>query len=419
MRSPLPFPSRPREGWLSGWSAGQGQQRYDWTAKQSQGRLVQGQMTAGGLNQVRAQLRREGLVPVTVGKAPTQRRRAVKPSDVVLFTRQLATLLAAGIPLLQCLQIMRQGLLHSGMVELIAQLLVDLEAGQALSSTLRKQARIFPALYAHLVEAGEASGQLDVLLQRLAFDLEKSQALKSKVRSALIYPAVVLSVAVLVVAVVMVTVVPSFESVFASFGAELPAPTQLVMAISRGLVAHGWWLGLLGAASVVGLMRAWRHSEPLRRRAEQVMFRLPVLGALLHQAAVARWSRMLSGLLGAGLPLVEAMSAARGAAGYYCYADASARLRDELARGSSLHKGMAATGLFSPMVLQMCAVGEESGALDHMLAKIAESHEREVDDRVSGLSSLLEPLIILILGAVIGGLVIALYLPIFQMGHIT
>lgn len=380
---------------------------------------MQGSLQAHGMHQVRAQLRRQGLHPLSVKPAAVPRRRTVQFRDVVLFTRQLATLLGAGIALLQSLQVIRQGLRHTGMAALVDQLHADLEAGLALSTALRKHPRAFPPLYAHLVEAGEASGQLDTLLARMATDLEKSQALQSKVRSALAYPALVLGVAVLVVAVVMVAVVPSFEGVFASFGSQLPAPTRLVMAISRGLAEQGpVWL-ILGLALLLAGVHRWRHSEPFRRRIEGVLLGLPQLGSLMHEAAVARWSRTLSGLLAAGLPLVDAMSAVRGAAGPYLYADACGRLREELSRGSSLHVAMADTGLFSPMVLQMCAIGEESGALEGMLAKVAEFHEREVDERVSRLSSLLEPAIILLLGVVIGGLVVALYLPIFQMGQIT
>ncbi len=367
---------------------------------------------------MRALLRRRGLTPLNV--SPVSRRgRTVRRRDLVPFTRQLATLLGAGMALLQCLRVLREALAHEGLARLIDHVLADLEAGLALSAALRKHPGVFSPLYVHVVEAGEASGQLDVLLERLATDLEKAQALESKVRAALVYPGVVLGVAVLVLAVVMLAVVPSFESVFASFGAQLPAPTRMVMALSRGLVEHGGGLMLLGLALSALVVQRWRKSELLRRRAEAMVLRLPVLGALLHQAALARWSRTLSGLLAAGLPLVEAMGAARGAAGYFAYADASARLREDLARGASLHAAMAATGLFPPVALQMCAVGEESGALEQMLAKVAQAHEREVDDRVAGLSSLLEPVIILFLGLVIGGLVIALYLPIFQMGQIT
>jgi type IV pilus assembly protein PilC len=338
---------------------------------------------------------------------------------VVVFTRQLATLLAAGIPLLQGLQVTRQGLGHQGLADLIDQLRGELEAGLSLSQALRKHPRVFPPLYSHLVEAGEASGRLDVLLERQATDLEKTEALRSRVQAALVYPLAVLGVAVLVLVVIMVAVVPSFESVFASFGADLPAATRLVMALSRGAVAQGPWLVVaLLAGTWLGL-RLWRSKEALRRQTERFFFRTPLIGPLLHQSALARWSRTLSGLLSAGLPLVEAMGSARGAAGYFVYADACARLRDELAQGSSLHVAMADLDLFPAMAMQMCAVGEESGTLDHMLAKLADFHEREVDDRVAGLSSLLEPALILFLGVVIGALVVALYLPIFQMGQIA
>jgi type IV pilus assembly protein PilC len=317
------------------------------------------------------------------------------------------------------LQIARKTMTHEALGNLLDQIRGDLEAGLALSAALRKHPRVFPPTYPHLVEAGEASGRLDVLLERLATDMEKAQALRSRVRAALMYPAVVLAVAALVLTVIMVAVVPSFEDVFASFGAELPLPTRWVMAISTRLMDQGPWLLLCGLALGAWWGRQWRRSEVMRRQVERVGLRLPVLGDLLHQAALARWSRTLSGLLSAGLPLVEAMGAARGAAGYFLYADACTRLQQELARGSSLHAALSQLQLFDPMVVQMCAVGEESGCLDRMLAKVAQFHEREVDDRVAAMSSLLEPALIVFLGVVIGGLVVALYLPIFQMGQIT
>ena len=417
------YSTMPEHLWaeLVRWGLGRsptGLRSYAWTARRADASLVQGQTEAGGENQVRALLRRQGLMPVAVRPASGQ-RHPVRPKDLAPLTRQLATLLGAGMALLQCLKVMRQSSAHEGLRALLGQLLMDLEAGLSLSAALRKQPRVFTPLYVHMVEAGEASGQLDILLERLAHDLEKALALQSKVRSALMYPCAVLAVAVLVVVMVMVAVVPSFESVFASFGAELPVPTQWVLALSRGLVSQGvWWL-LGGLALAAVALHQWRRSEGLRRRAEALVFRVPVWGPLMHQAAVARWSRTLSGLLAAGLPLVDAMAAVRGAAGFFVYADACAQLRDELGRGSSLQAAMSAAQLFSPVVLQMCAVGEESGALDQLLAKVAQSHEREVDDRVAGLSSLLEPVIIVFLGVVIGALVIALYLPIFQMGQIT
>ncbi len=384
-----------------------------------QGRLVRGRMAAGGEHQVRALLRRQGLVPMSVEPAPRPRLRPVCNRDLVPFTRQLATLLGAGIPLLQSLHILGQGLAHAGLAALITQLRTDLEAGLPLSGAMRRHPGVFPALYAHTVEAGEASGRLDVLLERLATDLEKSQALQSRLRAALVYPAAVLAVAVAVTAAIMVAVVPTFESVFASFGATLPAPTQAVMAISRGLLAHGPWLILAGAASSVALLVAWRRSRRPRELAERLALQLPVVGQVMHLAAVARWARTLSGLLAAGLPLVEAMAATRGAAGLMRYAQACALAQEELARGSGLHAALAEAKLFSPLVLQMCAVGEEAGMLDALLAKVATFHERELDDHLAGLTSLLEPVLILLLGGLIGGLVVALYLPIFQMGQIT
>lgn len=395
------------------------QRLYAWTARQAQGRLVQGQRRAAGVHHLRSQLRREGLAPVSVRPALARPQRRIRGRDVVVFTRQLATLLGAGIALLQALQVTRQGLAHETMGQLIDQLRADLELGMPLSGALRKHPHVFSPVYAHLVEAGEASGRLDVLLDRLATDMEKTQALQSRVRTAMVYPLVVMVVALAVLVFLMVAVVPTFESVYASFGSALPASTQVVIGLSRGMLTWGPWLLLIGAGAALWLSRHWRRSEALRRAAERGLLRLPLLGALLHQAALARWSRTLSGLLRAGLPLVEAMGAAQGAAGYFVYADASLRIREELARGSSLHAAMAGTGLYPAMALQMCAVGEESGALDAMLGKLAEFHEREVDDGVAGMSSALEPALIVFLGAVVGALVVALYLPIFQMGQVT
>jgi len=396
-----------------------GLRTYEWSARQAQGRLVQGRRQAGGAHHLRAQLRREGLTPVSVRPAPVGRSPAIRPRDLLLFTRQLATLLRAGIALLQALQIVRDGLAHAALATLIDQLRQDLEAGLPLSTALRKHPRVFPANYAHLVEAAEASGEMDVLLERLASDLEKNQALQSRVRAALVYPAVVLSVAVGVLVFLMVAVVPTFESVYAAFGSALPDSTRIVLGLSRGLLYAGPWLLLLGAIAGLWLSWRWRRSEALRRAGERLLLRLPLLGAVLHQAALARWCRTLSGLLRAGLPLVEAMAAARGAAGYFAHADACRQVREELARGSSLRAALAGTGLFPAMVLQMCGVGEESGALAAMLGKLAEFYEREVDDRVASLSSVLEPALIVFLGGVVGVLVVALYLPIFQMGQVT
>ena len=396
-----------------------GPRPFDWTARSPQAGVLRGRMQAAGVHQVRAQLRRQGLRPLAVQPAPQPRQRSVGVRELVPFTRQLSTLLNAGIPLLQSLSILGQGAPHTGLAALIGQLRADLEAGLPLSAALRQHPRVFPSLYAHVVEAGEASGRLDVLLDRLAGDLEKAQALRSRLRAALVYPAVVLAVAALVTGVVLVAVVPSFESVFASFGASLPAPTQWVMNASRFLVAQAPWLCALGVLGGLVAPEAWQRSRALRRVVERAALSLPLLGPVLHGAATARWSRTLSGLLAAGLPLVEAMAATRGATGLARYAQACTAARQDLARGSSLHAALVGQDLFSPLVLQMCAVGEESGQLSELLAKVADFHERELDDRLSSLSSLLEPALILLLGGLIGGLVLALYLPIFQMGQIV
>lgn len=396
-----------------------GERWFDWSARDQQGRMQRGRSRAGGENQLRALLRRRGLGAIELQAVQAARMRPVRARQVAQLTRQLAALLRAGLPLLQALQMLSRTQTHSGVVHLLERLHVDLENGMSLTAALARQGSVFGALYVALIEAGEASGRLDVMLERLADHLEKTQALARRVRAALFYPAVVLTVALLVLVVIMVAVVPAFEKVFASFGAQLPWATQWVIDVSRSFVRWGPFLlaGLL-ALSIV-LARAWRRSPAFVRWVDDALLALPVWGALLRQAAVARWSRTLATLLSAGLPLTDALNSVRGACGHPAYAQATLRVRDEVVRGSSLRLAMAPSPLFSPLLAQMCAIGEESGTLEHLLQKVADFEEAELDERIGYWSGLIEPVTVLVLGVMIGALVLALYLPIFQMGQIV
>jgi type IV pilus assembly protein PilC len=392
---------------------------FDWQGRDIRGRLVRGQVRAAGENQVRAGLRRQGLLALRVQRAKLPRARRIGPRDIAIVTRQLATLLKAGVPLLQSFHIVGQGHSNQAVARLLDQVRTDIETGRELSAAFARHPLHFPAMYCDLVAAGETAGMLDTLLERLASYMEKTETLKSRVRSALMYPAAVVAVALVVVAVIMVFVVPSFKSVFASFGAELPAATLLVLALSEFLVSYGLVLLAVLAGGLFALARTFRRSQGLRESVDRYLLRLPLFGVLIHKACLARWSRTLSTLFGAGVPLIDALDSVVGAAGNVVYAHATRRIRDEVARGSSLNAAMESVQLFPAMLLQMCAVGEESGSLDAMLAKVAELYEGEVDDQVAGLSSLLEPVIIVFLGVVIGGIVVAMYLPIFKLGQIT
>ncbi|KAF1022385.1 MAG: putative type II secretion system protein F [Paracidovorax wautersii] len=305
------------------------------------------------------------------------------------------------------------------LARVLAAIRTDVEAGLPLSAALRRHPQAFDALYADVVAAGELAGTLDTLLDRLASHLEKTEALKSRLRAALMYPAAVLAVALAVVAVIMAVVVPAFQDLFAAFGAELPVPTQAVIALSTWLVTHGWLMLALLVASAIAAWQAVRRSPRLRAALEHLLLRLPLAGALLRQSAVTRWTRTLATLFAAGVPLVEALACVGSACGNGRYHAATLRIRQDVAAGSSLSHAMAATRLFSPMALQMAAVGEESGALDRMLAKAADWHEAEVDSRIAGLASLVEPVLVVVLGLLVGGIVVAMYLPVFQLGQVV
>jgi type IV pilus assembly protein PilC len=392
---------------------------YEWEGKDRQGKPARGEVRAAGENQVQAHLRRQGLVPIKIKKQRLGSGKAIKAKDIALFTRQLATMMQAGVPLLQSFDIVGRGHANPNVARLLNNIRTDVETGSSLSAAFRKHPQQFDNLYCNLVEAGEQAGILDKLLERLATYMEKTEAIKSKIKSALMYPISVVLVALVVVAVIMIFVVPAFKEVFASFGADLPGPTLMVIAMSEFFVAY-WWLmlGTLGGG-LYAFIQAWKRNEQVQKLMDRLMLKIPVFGALIEKSCIARWTRTLSTMFAAGVPLVESLNSVGGASGNSVFADATTKIQQEVSSGTSLTAAMTQANVFPSMVLQMCAIGEESGSLDHMLGKAADFFEAEVDDMVGGLSSLMEPIIIVFLGGLIGGIVVAMYLPIFKMGQVV
>jgi type IV pilus assembly protein PilC len=392
---------------------------FEWEGKDKTGKTLRGEMRAGGEAMVSASLRRQGILITKVKKRRLSGGRAIKQKDIAIFTRQLATMMKAGVPLLQAFDIVARGSTNPKLTRLLTDIRADVETGTSLSAAFRKHPLHFDSLYCNLVEAGEAGGILEALLERLAIYQEKTMALKQKIKSALIYPIAVLVVAFVVLAIIMIFVIPSFEDVFKSFGADLPTPTLIVIAMSKFFVAY-WWVIL---AVVVGgfyfTYQSWRRSENFQRSVDRLLLKIPVFGDLINKAAVARWTRTLSTMFAAGVPLVEALDSVGGASGNAVFADATAQIQKDVATGAGLTPSMHSSGVFPVMVLQMSAIGEESGSLDQMLGKAAEFYEDEVDEAVKGLSSLMEPFIIVILGTLIGGIVVSMYLPIFKLGQVV
>lgn len=392
---------------------------FEWEGKDRNGKQVRGETRAGGENQVTAALRRQGVMPTKIKKRRMSAGKRIKPKDIAIFTRQLATMMKAGVPLLQAFDIVGRGNANPSVTRLLNDIRSDVETGTSLSVAFRKYPLHFDALYCNLVEAGEAAGILDQLLDRLAVYMEKTEAMKSKIKSALMYPIAVLIVAFVVTAVIMIFVVPSFKEVFTSFGADLPAPTLAVIAMSELFVAY-WWLifgGLFGGFYF--FMQAWRRNVKVQMFMDRLMLKLPIFGVLVEKSSIARWTRTLSTMFAAGVPLVEALDSVGGAAGNHVFESATIKIQQEVSTGTALTAAMTNANLFPSMVLQMCAIGEESGSIDHMLGKAADFYESEVDDMVAGISSLMEPIIIVVLGTVIGGIVVAMYLPIFKLGQVV
>lgn len=392
---------------------------FEWEGRDKNGKIVRGEVRAGGEAAVSASLRRQGILLTKVKKRRTTGGRAVKQKDIALFTRQLATMMKAGVPLLQAFDIVARGATNPKLTRLLNEIRSDVETGTSLSAAFRKHPMHFDGLYCNLVEAGESGGILEALLERLSIYQEKTLALKSKIKSALMYPISVIVVAFIVLVVIMIKVIPAFKQVFSSFGADLPAPTLAVIAMSEFFVAY-WYIifGVLIGGGYI-FFESWKRSEKMQMTMDRLLLRIPVFGSLINKSVIARWTRTLSTMFAAGVPLVEALDSVGGAAGNAVYAEATQAIQRDVSTGSALTTAMQTTGVFPNMVLQMTAIGEEAGSLDHMLGKAAEFYEEEVDDMVKGLSSLMEPFIIVILGTMIGGIVVAMYMPIFKLGAVV
>ena len=392
---------------------------YAWEGKDKSGKTVRGELRAGGEAVVNVTLRRQGVMVTKIKKKVYRSGKKITGKDIALFTRQLATMMKAGVPLLQSFDIVGKGHSNPSMAKLIMDLRNDIETGTSLNNAFRKYPLYFDPLFCNLVGAGEQAGILEDLLTRLAVYKEKTLAIKGKIKSALTYPISILAIAFIVTAVIMIWVVPAFKQVFASFGADLPTPTLVVMAISEFFV-QWWWMifGSLGAA-IYFFFQAWQRSPKVQRFMDVTLLKAPIFGAVIRKAAIARWTRTLATMFAAGVPLVEALDSVGGAAGNVVYLDATRKIQSEVSTGTSLTVAMQNANVFPSLVTQMVAIGEESGALDSMLGKVADFFEEEVDEAVAALSALMEPMIMVILGVLIGGLVIAMYLPIFKLGSVV
>ncbi|HWU98913.1 MAG TPA: type II secretion system F family protein [Oxalicibacterium sp.] len=392
---------------------------FAWEGRDKTGKVVRGELRAGGEAVVNATLRRQGVVVTKVKKKAYRSGKKVSEKDITLFTRQLATMMKAGVPLLQSFDIVAKGNDNPSVSKLIQDIRGDVETGTSLNQAFRKFPLYFDPLFCNLVAAGEQAGILEDLLTRLAVYKEKTLAIKGKIKSALFYPVSILAVAFIVTAVIMIWVVPAFKDVFKSFGADLPAPTLMVMAISDFFVAY-WYIifGLLFAGLYL-FFQSWKRSLKMQRTMDRLLLKLPIFGAVIRKATIARWTRTLATMFAAGVPLVESLDSVGGASGNAVYLDATKAIQTEVSTGTSLTVAMQNADVFPNMVTQMVAIGEESGSLDSMLGKVADFYEEEVDEAVASLSSLMEPLIMVILGVLIGGLVIAMYLPIFKLGSVV
>ncbi|HEV2270515.1 MAG TPA: type II secretion system F family protein [Steroidobacteraceae bacterium] len=392
---------------------------FAWEGRDKRGNRVKGKSLAPDEVALRSELRRQGIAPSRVRKqAQSGKGGKVKPGDIAVFSRQLATMLAAGIPMVQAFEIVGSGSEKPSMQKLILDIKADVEAGTSLHEALAKHPLYFDDLYVNLVEAGEQAGALETLLDKVATYKEKSEAIKKKVKKALFYPAAVVVVAFLVTIILMIFVIPEFQKLFEGFGASLPAFTQFVINVSLLVQHDGIYLGLLAGGAVFLFLYFKKRSRKMREVLDRIALKFPVIGPILNKAAIARYARTLSTMFAAGVPLVEALESVAGACGNIVYEDAVMKMKDEVATGQRLQRAMEARGIFPNMVVQMIAVGEESGSLDTMSGKVATFYEAEVDNAVDAMSSLLEPLIMVVLGVIVGGLVIAMYLPIFKMGQV-
>jgi len=389
-----------------------------WEGMDKRGKKVKGQLQAGGEAMVNSQLRKQGITVTKVKKQSTlfKSSKRITEKDITLFARQLATMMKAGVPLLQSFDIVGRGHSNPSMQRLLAEIKADIEKGSSLTQAFGRYPLYFDALFCNLVGAGESAGILEGVLERLATYKEKILAIKSKIKSALFYPLSVIIVAIVVVWIIMVWVIPAFKSVFSSFGADLPAPTLIVMAMSDFVVAN--WFILFGGsgAAIYAFFWTWKRSEKMQMFMDRLTLKIPIFGDLIRKSSIARWTRTLSTMFAAGVPLVDALGSVAGASGNYVYYVATKKIQSEVSTGSSLTSSMQGTEVFPSMVIQMVMIGEEAGSLDAMLGKVADFFEQEVDDTVEALASLMEPMIMVVLGTLIGGMVIAMYLPIFKLG---
>jgi type IV pilus assembly protein PilC len=392
---------------------------FSWEGKDKSGKIMRGEIRAASQAVVNTTLRRQGILPTKVKKHALRSGGSVTEKDICLFTRQLATMMKSGVPLLQSFDIVAKGASSPAVSKLLLDLKSEVETGSALNQAFRKYPLYFDALYCNLIQAGEQAGILDSLLDRLATYKEKILAIKSKIKSAMFYPVAVLVVAFIVTAVIMIFVIPAFKEVFKTFGADLPAPTLFVIAISDFFVAN-WWL-ILGAlgGGLYAFFYFWKRSVPMQIALDRWLLRLPIFGPVIRKATLARWTRTLSTMFAAGVPLVEALSSVGPAAGNHIYKVATQQIQNEVSTGTSLTVAMQNSDVFPNMVIQMVSIGEESGQLDAMLGKVADFYEAEVDDAVEALSSLMEPIIMVVLGVLIGGMIISMYLPIFKLGAVV
>ena len=392
---------------------------FVWEGKNRDGKIVRGEMRAASESVIQARLRRQGISNPKVKKVRFKSGSAITEKDIALFTRQLATMMKSGVPLLQAFDIVGRGHSNPRVGKLLLDIKADVETGSSLSQAFRKFPLQFDALYCNLVAAGEQAGILDTLLDRLATYKEKILAIKSKIKSAMFYPIAVLVVAFVITAVIMIFVIPAFKNVFKSFGADLPAPTLVVIAISDFFVAY-WWaiFGAIGGG-LYFFIESWKRSETMQISMDRLLLRVPIFGDIIRKSTIARWTRTLSTMFAAGVPLVESLDSVGGAAGNHVYKVATRQIQGEVSTGTSLTIAMQNSNLFPNMVTQMVAIGEESGALDSMLGKVADFFEQEVDDAVDAMSSLMEPIIMVVLGTLIGGMVVAMYLPIFKLGAVV
>ncbi|HEX22014.1 MAG TPA: type II secretion system F family protein [Chromatiales bacterium] len=394
---------------------------YVWEGMNKQGKRSKGEVSGSTLALVKADLRRQGITPLKVKKKPKplfgKRKKRITAGDIAIFSRQLATMMAAGVPMVQSFEIVGKGHENPSMQDLIMAVKADVESGSSLAESLAKHPLYFDDLYCSLVHAGEQAGILETLLDKIATYKEKVEAIKGKIKKALFYPAAIVVVAFVITAILLIFVIPQFEDMFSSFGADLPALTKAVIVMSK--IFQEWWWAIFGGIglAIYGLVQLKRRSRKFNHAMDAMVLKLPIIGDIITKATIARFARTLSTMFAAGMPLVEAMETVANASGNYVYTQAILGMRDEVATGQQINVSMKETGLFPNMVVQMLAIGEETGSVDAMLSKVADFYEEEVDNMVDGLSSLLEPIIMAVLGILIGGLVIAMYLPIFKMGE--